>query len=156
MRDQERCAIVSSIAGGKAYLQAGTPTWTSPSVSGSAPASRYGHGAAMGSDDKMWIYGGYGSSSSLSRCLQQILATTRMHPILFTLGVTGLSMLVNKNRLNTEGSYTDLHYLDTQARRPAFFPSRLWWLPSDYMLIFERTFWCYLVEILASHRSLQK
>ena len=38
--------------------QADTPTWVSPSVSGSAPSKRNLHSAAIASDGKMWIFGG--------------------------------------------------------------------------------------------------
>ena len=44
--------------------QAATPTWVSPSVSGSAPAARFDHSAVIASDGKMWIFGGYDANGA--------------------------------------------------------------------------------------------
>ena len=51
-----------SIAAAKWTSKAGTPTWTTPSVSGSIPAGRRFHSAAMDSWGRMWLFAGDGSS----------------------------------------------------------------------------------------------
>lgn len=44
--------------------QAGAPTWTTPSPSGTSQQARNGHTAVMDGDGKMWVFGGWGPASS--------------------------------------------------------------------------------------------
>ena len=47
--------------------QAATPTWTTPSISGTSPTGRERFAAVMDSSGKIWIFGGTDGSSELSK-----------------------------------------------------------------------------------------
>ncbi|CAK9001681.1 unnamed protein product [Durusdinium trenchii] len=117
--------------------QADTPTWVSPSVSGSAPSKRNLHSAAIASDGKMWIFGG-STYNSCAHCIlndARYLDTQAATPTWVSPSVSGSApaarfdhsaVIASDGKMWIFGGYdangvlNDLHYLDTQADTPTW------------------------------------
>eukprot|EP00913_Durusdinium_trenchii_P008024 g7524.t1 len=113
--------------------QAGTPTWTTPSVSGTSPEIRNRHVAVMDGNGKMWIFGGWGPGNLYLNdvhCLDTQAATpTWTTPSLSGTSPSGREQLTALMDWSgkmwifggTDGSrFNELHYLDTKAGTPTW------------------------------------
>ncbi|CAK9005235.1 unnamed protein product [Durusdinium trenchii] len=114
--------------------QAGTPIWTTPSVSGTSPSARQRHSAVMDASGKMWVFGGWDGSGYFNDV--HYLDTQAGTPTWTTPSVSGNSPETRNRHVSVmdgngkmwifggwgpgNGYLNDVHYLDTQAATPTW------------------------------------